>query len=86
MHRRQRPSLVLIAEASKALINSAVPAAQGGAINCPHPFLFLYLKLITYMETPYGGLWYAAGKPRARADSGLGQLIVPPLRWLFTCW
>ena len=28
------------------------------------PDYFIYLlKLITYMETPYGGLWYAAGNP-----------------------
>ena len=27
-------------------------------------FIFIYfLKLITYMETLYGGLWYAAGNP-----------------------
>ena len=33
------------------------------------------------METPYGGLWYAATN---RAGSGSGQLIVPPHRVLFT--
>ena len=24
---------------------------------------FNFILLITYMETPYGGLWYAAGNP-----------------------
>ena len=40
-----------------------------------------FLKLFTYMEGPYGDLWYAAAR---RADSGSGQLIVPPHRVLFT--
>ena len=43
-------------------------------------FFWFFLKLITYMETIRG----PKVRRRSRTDSGSGQLIVPPLRVLFT--